>query len=65
MDWIHLARDRDKSQAFVDLVTELWVTWNAAISLLPEELLGFRKGLCCMDLIFILISWHSLNRKLQ
>jgi len=32
MDWIHLAQDRDKSQAFVDMVTELWVTWNAAIS---------------------------------
>jgi hypothetical protein len=32
MDWIHLAHDRDKSLAFVDMVTELWVPWNAAVS---------------------------------
>ena len=32
MDWIHLAQDRDKWQAFVKTVTKLWVPWNAAIS---------------------------------
>jgi len=46
MDWIDLARHRDRWRTLVNEVMNLQVPLNAGDFFIPEELLASQEGLC-------------------
>jgi hypothetical protein len=51
MDWVHLAQDRDKWQAVVNTVMNLWIHKMWGISWLAWELIASEEGPSSVELI--------------
>jgi hypothetical protein len=46
MNWIAPTQDRGKWRAVVDMVTNLWVPYNAGNFLIVDEMLVSQEGCC-------------------
>ena len=51
MDWIDMARDRERWWALVNVVMNIRFPYNVGISWLAENWLTFQEGLCSMELV--------------